>query len=166
LECRSQISGGTRGGADIATSSLAEKSALPYNHPSLDRIALDTEEKYNLPPGLLLALKNAGERSSTLKPDGSMNVSPKGAKGVMQFIDSTRTEYPHDPLDPVQSIDAAGRFMADLLRQYGGNPMAALAHYNGGFRNGRSVATSGNAVSAETIKYLENVRSYMNSLQR
>ena len=145
--------------------SIEQRSRLPHNHPALDTFALEVEAKYGLPPGMLLALKNAGERSNTLKPDGSLNVSPAGAKGVMQFIDSTREAYQHDVRDPLASIDASGRYMRDLLRQYRGNPLAAIAHYNGGHRNGMAVLNGGQPVSAETVKYLDNVRSYLNSMQ-
>ena len=142
--------------------SVTERSSLPYNHPTLDAFATEVEARYGLPPGMLLATKNAGETTSTLK-NGQLNTSPKGAKGVMQFIDSTRAQYPHNVYDPLESIDAAGRYLKDLLVQYKGDPMAALAHYNGGGNNGLAVQAGRQPVSEETVKYLNNIRKYLNN---
>lgn len=147
---RLQISGGTADTRPVSGSA--------YNAPELDQFALATEQHYGLPPGLILAVKNAGERSN------SDQVSPKGAKGVMQFIDDTRAAYPHDSSDPKQSIDAAGRYFVDLLHQYRGNPMAALAHYNGGGWNAQDVLAGRPPRSPETRAYLDRVRQYLSAL--
>lgn len=147
----------------------AERTRLPYNHPALDDFALRAEQQYGLPPGMILALKNAGERSNTVKSDGSMNRSYRadgtyiGAQGVMQFIDETRQAYPHDPSDPLESIDASARYMADLLRQYKGNPMAAIAHYNGGSRQANAVLRGEQPPANETRMYLARVRRFLDS---
>jgi soluble lytic murein transglycosylase-like protein len=79
----------------------------------------------------------------------------------MQFIDSTRAKYQHDFNDPFESIDAAGRYMADVMKQYKGNAMAAIADYNGGPRQGKPVLAGQDPPAAETQKYLQRVRQYM-----
>lgn len=151
-----QISGGGSGlWRTAAALPDAELRKLKYDDPRLDSFALEAEKRYGLPRGMLLAVKNAAERSN------SWQVSSKGAKGVMQFIDATRKSYPHDPLHPLESIDAGARYLADLLRQYGGNVMAALAHYNGGRRQGKAVLAGQKPPAAETRKYLSNVASFM-----
>jgi hypothetical protein len=58
--------------------------------------------------------------------------SPAGAQGVAQFMPGTAAERRlADPFDPEQAIPEAGRFLADLVRQFGNLGLAA-AGYNGG----------------------------------
>ncbi len=127
---------------------------MPYNHPALDSFASEVERKYELPPGLIVAVKNAGERTQ------SHQVSSAGAKGVMQFIDSTRKAYPHDPLSPFESIDAAGRYFADLMKQYK-NPIAAIAAYNGGGSAARAVLSGNQPPAQETRDYIARIKRFL-----
>jgi soluble lytic murein transglycosylase-like protein len=71
-------------------------------------------------------------------------VSPKGARGLMQFMPETAARYGlANPNDPRAAIDAAARYLRDLLGRYGGRVDLALAAYNAGegtvdsFRTGR-----------------------------
>lgn len=132
-----------------------ELEKVAYNDPRLDAFASAVEQRYELPPGLIEAVKNAGERSNTTQ------VSPKGAKGVMQFIDSTREAYAHDYKNPLASIDAAGRYFKDLLKQYDNNPKAAIAAYNGGTKAGKAVLAGQDAPAAETRDYWTRIQGYM-----
>lgn len=91
------------------------------------KIASDKEAAYGLPSGTLF--KIGGIESSFNK--GA--VSPKGAQGYFQFMPDTAKTYGlTDPSDFTQSADAAGRYMRDNLKKYGGNMDMALADYNGG----------------------------------
>jgi len=55
-------------------------------------------------------------------------VSPKGARGPMQFMPDTAARYGlRDPHNPEQAIDAAARYFRDLLRKFGGRVDLALA---------------------------------------
>lgn len=139
---------------DLVKDPEAWKS-LKYNDPRLDEFAHATEEHYGLPFGLLEAIKNAGERSN------SNQVSPAGAKGVMQFIDSTRKHYEHDPSNPFESIDAAGRYFKDLLVRYNGNVKAAITEYNGGVVQAHHVAQGGSPTADETKQYIHRIKQYM-----
>lgn len=132
-----------------------EYAKVKYNDPRLDSFAHVVEERYGLPKGLLVAIKNAGERSN------SNQVSSAGAKGVMQFIDSTRKHYDHDPSNPFASIDAAGRYFSDLMTRYNGNVKAAVTEYNGGVVQANRVAEGGNPTANETQQYLHRIREYM-----
>ena len=132
-----------------------EYSKVKYNYQRLDEFTGVVEQRYKLPPGLLLAIKNAGERSNTGQ------VSSAGAKGVMQFIDNTRKSYDHDPSNPFASIDAAGRYFSDLLSRYNGNVKAAITEYNGGVVQARNVMNGGAPTAKETIDYLARIKSYM-----
>jgi soluble lytic murein transglycosylase-like protein len=132
-----------------------ELEKVAYNDPRLDSFASTVEQRYGLPNGLIEAVKNAGEKSN------STQQSPKGAKGVMQFIDSTRKAYDHDVRDPLASIDAAGRYFKDLLEQYKGNPKAAIAAYNGGTAAGKAVLEGKDAPAEETRSYWKRIQGYM-----
>lgn len=132
-----------------------EYKTVGYSDPRLDDFAHVVEQRYNLPEGLLVAVKNAGERSNTGQ------VSSAGAKGVMQFIDSTRKQYQHDPSNPFASIDAAGRYFSDLLKKYNGNVKAAVTEYNGGVVQAEHVAGGGAPTADETKQYLRRIKQYM-----
>lgn len=60
-------------------------------------------------------------------------VSPKGARGPMQFMPDTAKRFGlKNPHDPRQAIDAAARYLRDLLKRFGGRLDLALAAYNSG----------------------------------
>lgn len=132
-----------------------EWKTVTYDDPRLDEFTSVVEQRYGLPAGLLLAVKNAGERSN------SWQVSPAGAKGVMQFIDSTRKAYQHDYSNPFASIDASGQYFKDLMERYNGNVRAALTEYNGGTRQAKRVMAGGDPTAEETQNYLKNIKNYM-----
>ena len=101
----------------------------------VQQVTREAEQKYGLPEGTLF--KIAGIESS----HGKNMVSPKGAKGWFQFIDSTAKAYGlDDPMDLVKSADAAGRYMRDNLQRYNGNIDLALADYNGGPKAAKALA--------------------------
>lgn len=137
-----------------------EWDKLQHTDPRLDAFAKEVEKRYGLPMGVVEAIKNAGERTPS-KASGRPTESPKGAKGLMQFIDSTREKYPHDVNDPFASIDAAGQYMRDVLKQYNGNVMAAIADYNGGPKQGKPVLEGKQPPAKETQDYLKRIKTYM-----
>ncbi len=69
-------------------------------------------------------------------------VSSEGARGLMQLLPSTaewlasqngESDFHPDKLfEPGYNIAVGSRYLAGLLRQFGGNEVAALAAYNGG----------------------------------
>ena len=134
-----------------------ERKALAYNDPRLDAYAVTAAQREGIPPEALLAIKNAGERSKS-----SAATSPVGAKGIMQFIDSTWAAYGKgDVRDPVANIDGAARYMKALIQQYGGDVRAAIAHYNGGGKAGEAVRAGKAPPAAETRAYLERTDRFM-----
>ena len=62
-------------------------------------------------------------------------VSSKGAQGIAQFMPDTAKRYGIDPNVPEQAIDGQARYMADLLKMFGGDYQKALAGYNWGEGN-------------------------------
>lgn len=119
----------------------------------------DTEKRNNLPPGILSRIK-------TNEGSGSKATSPKGAQGVMQLMPSIQKAYGvTDPTDDNQSVDAAGRFVADLYKTYSKKypdadaaqlEQMVVAHYNGGFRAGKAIGRGQEPPADETKKYMMN----------
>lgn len=143
-------------GRELVQMAGNERTALAFNDPRLDSYAVHAAQREGIPPEALLAIKNAGEKS------GSNMVSPKDAKGVMQFIPDTWKAYGKgDPRDPVASIDAGARYMKDLIKQYDGDVRAAIAHYNGGGKAGAAVRAGRDAPATETQKYLQRTDAYL-----
>jgi hypothetical protein len=90
----------------------------------------------------------------------SDQISPKGARGLMQFIPSTAKRFNlTNPYDARQSIDAAARYVSELTKQFNDRLDLVLASYNSGetavdcFLNGRTVRTrSGRVINPRGIK--------------
>lgn len=142
-------------GMPIQQMTLDERKALKYNDVRLDAYAETAAEANGVPPAVLLAIKNAGEKSNPTA------VSPKGAQGVMQFMPATAKEMGiADPTDPIQSIDGAAKYLKKLFDQYGSWD-AAVAHYNGGGKMAREVLEGKTPSYPETAKYLERVRAFI-----
>ena len=143
-----------------------------HNQPEFDAYIAEVEKINNLPPDVLLAIKNAGEKS------GVTAVSPKGARGVMQFMPATAREHGlrvddviDERTDPWRSMEAAGEFvdqtMTMLGKKYGlkrGDPRltrAAIAWYNGGKNDAEGVILHGDAVDAEAVAYLKRTDAFL-----
>jgi hypothetical protein len=134
---------------------LTERQALPYNDVKLDAYAVQAAQREGIPPEVLLAVKNAGEKSAPTA------TSPAGAQGVMQFMPATWKEFGRgDPTDPVNSIDAGARYLRKLHDAYG-NWDAAVAHYNGGGAQAAIVRGGGVPTIPETAAYLKRVNAYL-----
>lgn len=134
---------------------LTERQALKYNDVQLDAYAVKAAQKEGIPPEVLLAVKNAGERSA------STATSPKGAQGVMQFMPDTFKQFGRgDATDPINSIDAGAKYLKNLHDTYG-DWDAAIAHYNGGAKQAVLVRGGARPSFPETAKYLDNVKAYL-----
>jgi soluble lytic murein transglycosylase-like protein len=110
-------------------------------------------------------------------------VSPRGARGPMQFMPDTAVRYGlRDPHNPEQAIDAAARYFRDLLRKFGGRIDLAVAAYNAGegavssfmtgkpliltdgrIVNARGVVTEGIPPYPETQRYVRSVLALLNN---
>jgi soluble lytic murein transglycosylase-like protein len=83
--------------------------------------------------------------------------SPVGAAGLMQLMPGTAARYGvSNAYDPAQSIRGGTRYLADLLRLFGGRVDLALAGYNAGegavMKYGRRVPPY-----AETQNYVRTI---------
>ena len=93
----------------------------------------------------LLATESGGDRWAE---------SPKGAKGIAQFMDGTAKDYGvSDPYNPEQAIPAAGHYLSDLTKRYAGDKEKAAAAYNFGPGN----VDAGRAYPKETRDYVTKV---------
>ncbi len=78
-------------------------------------------------PDLVVSVVNAESRA------GRDQTSPKGALGPMQLMPETARAYEvADICDPAQNIRGGVRYLKDLLGEFGGDEMNALAAFNAG----------------------------------
>lgn len=143
------------GAKPLTDMGLGERQALKYNDVRLDAYAVQAAQREGIPPEVLLAVKNAGEKSN------SDQTSSAGARGVMQFMPSTFREFGRgDPTDPINSIDAGAAYLKKLHDTYG-DWDAAIAHYNGGGAQAAIVRGGGRPTIPETTAYLDRVKAYL-----
>lgn len=93
----------------------------------------ELEQQFGLPSGLLGGIANA--ETGHINDWGSRisATSPKGARGLMQFMPATAKQYGVDPLDPESAIRGAAKYLADARDVIKSNDPALLAAaYNAG----------------------------------
>ena len=106
-------------------------------------------------------------------------VSPKGARGPMQFIPKTAIRYGlTDPHDPKAAMEAAARYLRDLLKKFNGRVELAVAAYNAGegavesFRTGKPlVLRTGKVINSRGlitggIPPYRETQAYVNQIMR
>ena len=138
------------------TSTPAKAKPVRYDAPELDAFADEVNEKYGLPPGLVKAIKNVGERSN------QDAVSPKGARSVMQFMPETAKRFGVDVNDPYSAIEGAARYLRTLTDQFK-DPMLAVAAYNAG--EGNVAKYKGVPPFRETMEYVKRVGAALNPIK-
>lgn len=114
---------------------------------SLEPYFVDSANRYGIDPRILRVL-------CYLESRFRLNaISPKGARGPMQFMPETAARYGlSNPQDPRPAIDAAARYFRDLLSRFDGRIDLAFAAYNAGegtveaFRKGRVLRLSNGKV--------------------
>lgn len=110
-------------------------------------------KQYGVNPNLIAAI---------IKQESGFNtkaISPAGARGLMQLMPATaRSLGVKNSYDPSQNIKGGTKYIAQMLKKYGGNIEKALRAYNAG--PGNLAKSYG---FAETNKYVKNVTSNFNS---
>jgi Rod binding domain-containing protein len=120
------------------------------------RDAIDeAAETHDLPKGLIEAMIKAESNGDPRA------VSAKGAKGLMQLIDSTATDMGvTDQFDPKQNVMGGAKYFRKLLDRFKGDLKLALAAYNAG--PGNVEKYGGVPPFNETRDYVEKVIKFMN----
>lgn len=130
--------------------------SLPVFVPAQYRLPVaSSAARANVPAAILAALlqQESGYQACVS--------SPAGALGIAQFMPATAASYGLvDRCDPIASIDAAGRLLADGLRRFRGNVAFALAAYNAGA--GAVERYGGVPPYAETQAYVASILALAN----
>ena len=154
-----------------ATAQVSRDSSLQNRARVLEPFIIDSAKRYGIDPRILWRLCFVESRFRIEA------VSPKGARGPMQFMPDTATKYGlSNPHDPRAAIDAAARYLRDLLNRFDGRMDLALAAYNSGERtvesyltgrplllrtgkliNARGVVTNGIPPYQETRNYVSSI---------
>ena len=118
--------------------SRIDSPSLPDRARTLEPFIVDSAKRYGIDASILRTVCFVESR---FRVDA---ISPKGARGPMQFMPDTAVRYGlTNPHDPKAAIDAAARYLRDLLKKFGGRVDLAVAAYNAGegsvesFRTGR-----------------------------
>lgn len=125
-------------------------------YPKYADFIASTERRYNIPTDLLARLLYQESRYRVDVITGA-NRSPVGAVGIAQFMPATAAELHVDRLDPLQSIDGAGKYLKQMYDRFN-NWQYALMAYNWGPGN-VSAWLQGNrsSVPAETQNYVAQI---------
>ena len=151
---------------ELMKMSVDERSQLRWDDSRLDVVAERLEKKYEMPEGTLRAIKfaeNTGYKDGKISPskNTSTAVSRANAKGLMQFIqDTMKRGFEHNPLDPVESMDAAARLLSSEAKRMKNNWAATFAQYNGGTSQGKLVMQGKKPTFKETADYLKKIETY------
>jgi len=138
--------------ATVSNISNIKQEFLSEYKDTIDKAA----REFGVEPSLIKAVikqESAGDPKA---------VSHKGAKGLMQLIDSTASMLGvTDSFNPVQNIMGGVKYLSMLIKRFGGDLRKALASYNAG--PAAVEKYKGVPPFPETIKYVENVLASMSS---
>ncbi|HJQ30891.1 MAG TPA: lytic transglycosylase domain-containing protein [Pyrinomonadaceae bacterium] len=125
--------------------------AWTTGNKTVDNLIRYNGKRFGVDPYLIYCVMHQESRFS------SGATSPVGAQGLMQLMPGTAARYGVvNSYDPAQSIMGGTRYLADLLRLFGGRVDLALAGYNAGEG---AVMKYGNRVPpyAETRNYVRTI---------
>ena len=135
----------------VAAGLIAAPDPGTANLQELARIAA---EKAGIDPALFKALV---QQESGFNPNA---VSSVGAQGLTQLMPKTAQMLGvTNPLDPVQNLDGGAKYLAQMLKQFGGDVSLALAAYNAG--PGAVQRAGGVPPFKETQNYVKRILSSM-----
>lgn len=133
------------------------KPKTPSREERIHRAVSNASQKYQLPPGLILAVI---KQESNFNPVAESHC---GAQGLMQLMPGTaRTLGVTDSFDIDQNIDGGARYLREMLDRFGGDVRLALAAYNAG--PGRVEQYQGIPPIEETRNYVPSVLAHYESM--
>jgi soluble lytic murein transglycosylase-like protein len=118
-------------------------------------------DRYAVPRDLVIAQAEQESGGRQYDSQGNVLTSSAGALGVMQLEPATARDLGVDPTDAAQNIDGGVRYLANLLKQFNGDPQLALAAYNWG--PGRVAQHGFNNWPAETTNYVTSILAKISS---
>jgi hypothetical protein len=126
-----------------------------YTKDQLKQLATEAARKHGIDPVFYTAQI---EQESGWNPNAR---SKAGARGLAQFMPDTAKTFGLNPLDPVASLDAGAKYMAQLKQKFGDEDTARLA-YNWGEGNVASylktgMGNKGRALPKEAEEYNKKI---------
>lgn len=141
-KAQSVLGGGPAPTPAAGIGGAANTESMPQNVNSLIRAAA---KKHGVPEDLALAVamqESGGNQAS---------VSHAGAIGVMQLMPGTARDLGVNPHDLAQNIDGGVRYIAQMLKEQGGDVKRALLAYNWGNGNVASWKKTGKGAKGQTM---------------
>jgi soluble lytic murein transglycosylase-like protein len=140
-------------------SSLSASSASGSEGGQYDGLIAQAAQRNGLDPAILHGLI---QQESGFNP-GSQ--SSAGAMGLTQLMPGTASSLGvSNPLDPSESVEGGARYLAGLMKEFGGNSTEALAAYNAG--PGAVKQYGGVPPYSETQDYVTKVLGYAEAYRR
>ena len=139
--------------AAMKPAAAAPPQAIPrtFSKSELCSTAASVAEANNLPAPFFA---NLIQQESGFKPNV---VSPAGAQGIAQFMPRVAVAYGlTNPFDPIRALVVSGRFLAELVAQFGNLGLAAAA-YNAGPKRVQDWIAKRRKLPAETRHYVQNI---------
>jgi len=131
-------SGDASGYVDVATGEIEGFTPAPAEPASAANRAPQADLKSLIYEASARSRIDADFVASVIRAESGNNpraVSPKGAKGLMQLMPQTANSLGvKDSFDPAENVEGGVRYLRDLLVQYNGDAVKALAAYNAGPR--------------------------------
>jgi hypothetical protein len=133
----------------VASPERPQRAAL--SKTELCGTAVQVAQANNLPAPFFTRLI---QQESGFKPHV---VSSAGAQGIAQFMPRTASSLGlADPFEPLGALAASGKFLAELVRQFGNLGLAAAA-YNAGSKRVQDWITRRGKLPAETRQYVYSI---------
>ena len=99
----------------------------PSTKDSIDKLITSAASRHRVDPDFV---------TSVVKAESGFNpraVSSKGAQGLMQLMPQTAASLGvHNAFDPAANVEGGTKYLRQLLDQYDGDTLRALAAYNAG----------------------------------
>lgn len=126
---------------------------------AIDSAIVSAANKYGVDPDLVAAV---AKQESGFNQEAS---SGAGARGIMQLMPETAKGLGVNPDDMVQNIEGGAKYLAEMLKAFGGNVEMALAAYNAGPGNVEATGGDMSRLPKETQNYVPAVMENYNGFK-